>query len=70
MTDTNDTNDDLHPDIDLVLMDHVDYKEYMKKTRFSIKDFLEAKEAQYTSKPKDALVDTIRNKIRTTNGNI
>jgi hypothetical protein len=58
----NDANDDIHPDIDIVLMNHVEYKEYMKKTRFSIKDFLEAKEAEYTNKPKDALVDTSQNK--------
>jgi hypothetical protein len=58
----NDTNDDIHPDIDIVLMNHVEYKEYMKATRFSLKDFLEAKEAQYTKKPKDALVDTSQNK--------
>jgi hypothetical protein len=42
----NDADDDIHPDIDFVLMDHVDIKEYMKETRFSIKDFLEAKEVQ------------------------
>jgi hypothetical protein len=34
----------------------------MKATRFSLKDFLEAKEAEYTKKPKDALVDTSQNK--------
>jgi hypothetical protein len=51
----NDTNDDIHPDIEDVLMDHVDYKEHMKKTRVSLKDFYAEKEAQY--KPKDALVD-------------
>jgi hypothetical protein len=60
----NDANDDIHPDIDIVLMNHVEYKEYMKKTRFSIKDFLEAKEAQYTKKPKDVLVDTSQDKLR------
>jgi hypothetical protein len=58
----NDADDDIHPDIDIVLMNHVEYKEYMKKTRFSIKDFLEAKEAQYTKKPKEVCVDTSQNK--------
>jgi hypothetical protein len=65
----NDTNDDIHPDIDLVLMDHVDYKEHMKATRFDIIDFLEEKGAQYTRKPKEVCVDTIQNKIRNINGN-
>jgi hypothetical protein len=58
----NDADDDIHPDIEEVLMDHVDYKEHMKKTRVSLKDFYEEKEAQYTKKPKDALVDTSQNK--------
>tara|TARA_B110000503_G_C6832032_1_gene283193 strand:+ start:204 stop:368 length:165 start_codon:yes stop_codon:yes gene_type:complete len=42
----NDTNE-MHPDIDVMLMDHVDYKEYIRSTRTSMNDFLKAKEEQY-----------------------
>tara|TARA_B110000503_G_C7153275_1_gene416149 strand:- start:650 stop:835 length:186 start_codon:yes stop_codon:yes gene_type:complete len=43
----NEVDEEIHPDLDVMLMDHVDYKNYMKKNRFNIKEFLEEKEAQY-----------------------
>jgi hypothetical protein len=43
-------NDDNHFDLNVMLMDHVEYREYSLSLRPSLNDFLKSKEAQY--KPK------------------
>jgi hypothetical protein len=49
----NDSENEIHPDIDVMLMDHIDYAAYIKDARAgmqSMNEFIKEKETQYKSK--------------------
>jgi hypothetical protein len=49
-TTDNTEDDDRHVDLNVMLMDHVEYKEYSLSLRPSMNDFLKGKEEQYKNK--------------------